>query len=102
MQILGMNLGYNALTAQTMPHRGVTGAFNNAMSDVGVNAQKVNVGRWERMGSAILGGFLMYRAIRQRRWSSLLFGGTGMSLLSRGVSGYCPMYGKMGVSSTQI
>ena len=92
MKVMGIETGYNPLSAQSMPHR---------EPNIIAGASPVNVGKWERIGSALLGGFLIYRSIKNRRWTALLLGGsTGMHLLNRGLSGYCPMYGKMKVSST--
>lgn len=92
MNIMGIETGYNPMHNQVMPHK----VLNNI-----AGASPVNVGKWERIGSALLGGFLLYRSIKNRRWGSLLFGSTGLSLLNRGVSGYCPMYGKMNLSSAE-
>ena len=92
MKLLGIETGYNPLSKQTMPHK----VMNNI-----AGASPVNVGKYERLASTALGAFLLYRSVKNRRWGSLLFGSTGLSLLNRGVSGYCPMYGKMKMSSAQ-
>lgn len=92
MKLLGIETGYNPLSKQAMPHRVV----NNI-----AGASPVNVGKYERFASAAIGAFLLYRSVKNRRWGSLLFGSTGLSLLNRGVSGYCPMYGKAKLSSAQ-
>jgi hypothetical protein len=91
MEVLGVHTGYSKLSAQRLPHR----EYNRI-----AGTSPVNVGQWERIASALLGGFLVYRAVKNRNWSALLFGGTGMGLLNRGLSGYCPMYNKTGLSST--
>ncbi len=90
MEILGMHMNYNPLSRQTMPHR-----EPNRIA----GTSPVNVGRWERLASLAIGGFILYRAVKRRNFSSLLFGGTGLSLLNRGVSGVCPMYNRYGLSS---
>jgi hypothetical protein len=89
-----MNIpGINPMNKQAMPHK----VLNNI-----AGASPTNVGKWERIGSALLGGFLVYRSIKRRKFGSLLLGGSaGLNLLKRGLSGYCPMYGKMKVSSAQ-
>jgi hypothetical protein len=91
MEVLGMQTGYNKMSAQTLPHR----EYNRI-----AGTSPVNVGKWERIVSAALGAFLVYRAVKNRKCSALLFGGKGMSLLNRGLSGYCPLYNKAGLSST--
>lgn len=93
MELMGIETGYNKLSAQSLPHR----VLNET-----AGASPVNVGKWERIGSSLVGGYLVYRALKNRRWGSLLFGGTGLSLLNRGMSGVCPMYKRFGVSSTNI
>lgn len=80
------------MSAQAMPHKVV----NNI-----AGAAPTNVGKYERIGSTLLGAFLLFRAIKKRRWASLLSGGIATSLLKRGVTGYCPMYGKMKMTSAQ-
>jgi uncharacterized membrane protein len=91
MELLGMQTGYNQMSAQKMPHW-----EPNKIA----GTSPVNVGKWERYVSGALGAFLVYRAIRNRNWSALLMAPTGLSLLNRGVSGYCPAYNKLKISST--
>lgn len=83
---------FNKFTPQAMPHK----VINNI-----AGASPVNVGKYERYASIALGAFLLYRSVKNRRWGSLLFGSTALGLLNRGVSGYCPMYGKAKLSSSQ-
>ena len=92
MNLLGHQIAYNPMSKQALPHKVV----NNI-----AGASPVNVGKYERLASTALGAFLLYRSIKNRRWGSLLFGSTGLSLLTRGVSGVCPMYGKMKMSSAE-
>ena len=87
-----LNALVNPLSAQAMPHRIV----NNI-----AGASPVNVGKYERIASVALGAFLLYRSIKNRRWGSLLSGGTALGLVTRGVSGVCPIYGKAQLSSAQ-
>ena len=91
MQLLGLNTSYNKMTGQARPHRLVNKIAGTS---------PVNVGKWERIASLALGGFLAYKAIKNRRWFSLLSGGGGAALISRGVSGVCPIYKRMGVTSS--
>lgn len=92
MNVMGIETSDFKFSPQVMPHK----VMNNI-----AGASPVNVGQWERIGSALLGGYLVYRAIKNRNFGSLLFGGSGLGLLSRGVSGYCPAYGKMNLSSAE-
>lgn len=91
MEILGIHTGFSPMSQQTLPHRD-----QNLKS----KTPHTNVGNYERMASVAIGGYLVYRAIKNRRWSSLLLGSTGVSLLNRGMSGYCPVYSRAGLSST--
>jgi hypothetical protein len=91
MELFGIQTGYNPMSKQGLPHR-----EPNKIA----GTSPVNVGSWERIGSAMLGGYLMYRAVKNRNWFALLSGSTGATLLNRGLSGYCPVYGRMGMSST--
>lgn len=92
MNLMGIETGFNPLSAQAMPHKVV----NNI-----AGASLVNVGKYERYASIALGAFLLYRSIKNRRWGSLLSGSTALGLVNRGVSGYCPLYGKAKMSSAQ-
>ncbi len=92
MNLMGHEIGYNPMSKQVIPHK----LANNI-----AGASPVNVGKYERLASTALGVFLLYRSIKNRRWGSLLFGSTGLSLLTRGVSGVCPMYNKMKMSSSE-
>lgn len=94
MEIMGMTTGYNKFSPQMMPHR-----IDKNMALL--SGKKVNVGSWERILSAAIGGFLLYRAYRSRNLTSALTGLTGLGVMNRGVSGFCPMYNKYGISSTR-
>lgn len=93
MQIMGIETGFNKFSRQSLPRR-----VQNSVA----GASPVNVGKWERIGSALLGAYLMYRSVKSRRLGKLLGGGLGLSLVNRGVSGVCPMYRRMGFSSTNV
>lgn len=94
MEIMGMTTGYNKFSPQTAPHR-----IDKNMALL--SGKTVNVGSWERILSAALGGFLLYRAYRSRNWTSMLTGLTGLNIMNRGVSGHCMVYNKLGMSSTR-
>ena len=91
MEIFGIQTGYNPMSQQRWPHR--------ESNRIG-GTSPVNVGKWERLLSLAVGGFLVYRAFKKGRWSSVLYGGPAVGLINRGLSGYCSLYNKMGYSST--
>jgi hypothetical protein len=92
MQALGFHTDFGPLKRQSMIHR------QEGVSVSGGQPQ-VNVGRWERLGAVVLGGFLLTRALRRRSLFSMLLGMAGVSMLVRGESGYCPIYGRLGIGS---
>jgi|RhiMetdeSRZDD1v2_1073273.scaffolds.fasta_scaffold1464017_2 uncharacterized membrane protein len=65
-----------------------------------IPAGRANVGETERWASGIAGGALALYGLAGRR---SLFGGLlaalGGSLLYRGISGHCPLYGALGVDT---
>ena len=71
-----------------------------AMMMESIRAGERNVGEAERWTSAITGGALALYGLAGRR---SLFGGLlaalGGSLLYRGVTGHCPMYGALGIDT---
>lgn len=60
-----------------------------------------NVGKIERIGSAVLGGALLAYALRKRSLAPMnaLLGVTGASLLTRGATGFCPAYNALGIDT---
>ncbi|HSK79951.1 MAG TPA: YgaP-like transmembrane domain [Thermoanaerobaculia bacterium] len=64
-----------------------------------------NVGTMERWGSALAGGALLGLAWRREpRLSpaSAALAAGGAALLLRAATGFCPLYGALGVSTTEI
>jgi len=64
----------------------------------------VNVGNLERWASAIGGSALALYGLARRRPSALIGGllaAAGGSLVYRGVSGHCPLYGALGVDTAR-
>jgi len=59
----------------------------------------VNVGSIERWASAVGGGALAVYGIARRDKSGLALAAAGGVLLYRGVTGHCPAYGALGVST---
>jgi len=57
-----------------------------------------NLADWERLVSVLAGAGLVAAAVRQRRTLSAS-GLTGLSLIARGVCGYCPISDRAGLSS---
>ncbi|RZA26590.1 MAG: DUF2892 domain-containing protein [Proteobacteria bacterium] len=66
-------------------------------------APKVNVGTFERTASVVLGGLALTQAISSKK--SIVArgaaGSTALALLWRGLSGNCPAYSVMGMSSSK-
>src|SRR5688572_7515333 len=62
---------------------------------------EVNVGKGERVLSAALGTLLAARGLRRRSLPGALIAAVGGSLLYRGVTGRCGLYGKLGFSSNR-
>lgn len=59
----------------------------------------VNVGRMERLASGVVGGALALYALRRRSTGGVLLALLGGMLVDRGVSGQCPVYRALGVST---
>lgn len=56
-----------------------------------------NVGDVQRVLSAIAGMVLLASGLSRRNWTSALLAIAGGAFLYRGVSGYCPAFGAMGI-----
>lgn len=91
MEILGIETGVRKFSPQSLPHRIPSGT---------TGFSSVNVGKWERMASIAIGGYLLYRMARTRGKMAGFLAPFAFSLLNRGVSGHCALYGKMKMSST--
>src|SRR3954452_11080523 len=61
----------------------------------------VNVGKWERWGSGILGAALALHGIRRGSWAGFLTSAVGGSLIYRGVTGHCDAYKAMGINTVK-
>src|SRR5687767_5274962 len=59
-----------------------------------------NVSDWERVASVAAGAALLMLAVRRPN-ARRLAGLTGVSLLTRGVSGYCPVNAALGRNSVR-
>lgn len=59
----------------------------------------VNVGEAERYASILGGIALLLLGIARRGLGGLFLGGIGAAVIRRGVSGHCPLYRNMGVST---
>jgi uncharacterized membrane protein len=57
----------------------------------------VNVGNLERALSAVAGGALLLWGLRRPR--GVLLGILGATLASRGVTGHCPLYARLGIDT---
>ncbi len=61
----------------------------------------VNVGRTERVASALAGGVVALDGIRRGSVAGVLMAVGGSFLLHRGVTGRCPVYGGIGRSTAE-
>ena len=61
-----------------------------------------NVGNTERRLSALAGGALVTFGLMRDSWvSRVVWGGIGATLLYRGLSGHCPVYGLLRINTNQ-
>jgi hypothetical protein len=60
-----------------------------------------NVGTAERIGSAALGALLVGRALLRPSFGRVMLGLGGAALIQRGLSGYCGLYQKLGMSTAE-
>lgn len=61
----------------------------------------INVGKSERVVSTVTGGLLAAYGLRRRTPGNLLLAGLGGAMLYRGLSGHCPAYKGLGVSTAE-
>jgi len=75
---------------------------NQQSSDNGsANNSKVNVGRIERIASAVGGGALIGYAITNRSKTGIALGLLGAGLLYRGTTGQCEAYRSLGINTAE-
>jgi hypothetical protein len=60
-----------------------------------------NIGTAERIGSAALGAVLVGRALLHPSVGRVLLGLGGAALIQRGLSGYCGLYRRLGMSTAE-
>src|SRR5579883_717476 len=60
-----------------------------------------NVGRLERYLSLGAGALLVAAAIRKRGVAGTIAAAAGGELLYRGITGFCPAYGMLGIDTSQ-
>ena len=60
-----------------------------------------NVGKVERIASAVTGGALVGYALKTRSKSSIVLGAVGAGLLYRGATGHCDAYEKLGINTAE-
>ena len=58
---------------------------------------RTNLAEWERWASILGGTVLATTALRRPAGLSALLAGVGLALIGRGLSGYCPVYERMGI-----
>lgn len=59
-------------------------------------SSRTNVGRFERVVSAVAGGALLWRGLQRRSLGTTLAGGV---LIARGASGHSRLYGRLGIDT---
>jgi uncharacterized membrane protein len=59
----------------------------------------VNVGRVERWSSFFTGAALAFYGLKRRSVGGIVLSAAGASLIYRGLTGRCPLYGKLGVNT---
>ena len=62
-----------------------------------VGRAQQNVGSLERFGSAALGAWMVWRGLRRGVLVGAPSAAAGIGLITRAVSGYCPVYGRLGI-----
>jgi uncharacterized membrane protein len=60
---------------------------------------RMNVGPYERIASTVLGAALLGLGLQRVRLSGLLVALAGAGLTKRGISGRCPLYARLGLST---
>jgi hypothetical protein len=60
-------------------------------------ANAINVGKAERIGSAVGGAVLVLRAIARPSFGRIIGAIGGAALLQRGLSGHCALYDRLGL-----
>lgn len=70
-------------------------------ADNGTNNSRVNVGRIERVASAVGGGALVGYAITNRTKTGIALGLLGAGLLYRGATGQCEAYRSLGINTAK-
>ncbi len=74
--------------------------FSGLEDLAGLPTKTINVGRAERIGSALVGGAFVTYALARRNLGGNLIGLVGGALLYRGASGKCACYRKLGLDTT--
>jgi uncharacterized membrane protein len=64
------------------------------------DSSRINVGRGERLVSAIGGGLLALRGLTKGSFGGLVLTAIGSGLVYRGVSGHCTLYKRLGIDSS--
>lgn len=59
-----------------------------------------NLGGYERLATALGGGALLWTGLRRGSWTGLLAGLSGAMLAYRSASGYCPLYARLGIDTS--
>ena len=78
-----------------------TAIENQRLPENKIEKSNRNVGKTERVASAIGGGALAAYGLKRGGWSGILLAVAGGSLLKRGVTGYCEVYDALSVDSAK-
>lgn len=66
------------------------------------NSAETNVNNCERKSSVLAGGFLLIYALRKFSPKSLIFGAIGAAFIHRGITGKCPLYTALDLSTAKV
>jgi uncharacterized membrane protein len=75
------------------------GQVSQSQQETAQRWNEINVGDLERWACALGGGALVAYGLARHTWGGLLVAALGGSLVYRGFSGHCPMYGSLGIST---
>src|SRR4051812_20623142 len=91
------------MAQSTAPTQAQAGELVRGPSELGARVKQiigdVNVGQSERVISSVAGGALALAGIRMRSVPGALLAAVGGTMVFRGVTGHCPAYQSLGVST---
>lgn len=84
---------------EALQQAGVTSEQGESNSSSSGSNSDVNVGQTERWASALAGGALAIYGLTRRTWGGVVLALVGGTLIHRGSTGHCYLYGAMGVNT---